>query len=502
MTESTTAERRWALVRSVLPTMPRTRIILLLAVTFMWLLSLNARDGFGWFFLFTGIIVVVALPLVRWARDGGVLAAVNLLRMTWGFAPGIRPEHAPVAARILASWQTVMERTAGTERVIQRQRQFQLPIENPFAMATGRFWAIQDVAVDRPPAILDVCSSDWSLDVTLQVPTGYDPVRYTKVDTYRSSWGVNDIRVAEPEPGVVKLSLMLDGDPLSAVLPYVENVRPDMLSYEAVPVGIDESGQLLKVGILESNCLLAGLPGGGKSGGLSALIAGISMLPNVALVGLDPKMVELLPWTPRFTAIATDLDQINDLLQALADEMRRRYDYLAKSGKKKFAVSDFTPEHPLIVVVADELAELVSTGSDKKGDDLRATLLRRLVAVGRASGVVVLCATQKPASDTIPTAFRDLIAQRIAFRTTNRQMTEMILGAGISESAPAEKLTHRGTCFSVTEGDTTPRRARFFWVPDDLTFEMANQTASLRVPLSWLEASPDASADPTMEVLS
>lgn len=104
-----------------------------------------------------------------------------------------------------------------------------------------------------------------------------------------------------------------------------------------------------------------------------------------------------------------------------------------KKKKKKITPEMLTDELPLLVVVIEGLADLVSTGvtsEEVKANKQRATLIRRLIALGRAAGVVVIAATQKPQSDVVPTALRDLIQLRVGFATTNDAMTDTILGAG------------------------------------------------------------------------
>ncbi|HLS31990.1 MAG TPA: FtsK/SpoIIIE domain-containing protein, partial [Brevibacterium sp.] len=237
-------------------------------------------------------------------------------------------------------------------------------------------------------------------------------------------------------------------------------------------------------------------PGGGKSGGITALLSGIARLEHVALIGLDPKRVEQTLWRPRFSRIATEPDDATAVLEALRDEMERRYQWLQEQGLKKIGPGQLTSERPLLVVVIDELADLVSVGSTKeeKAEELkRSTLIRRLIALGRAAGVVVIAATQKPQSDVVPTALRDLIQLRVAYATTNPAMTETILGAGMAQTGGLSheiSAAERGVAYIVTETSRTPRRVRTRWVPDEEVAGIAERYAHLRVELPWM---PDES---------
>lgn len=271
-------------------------------------------------------------------------------------------------------------------------------------------------------------------------------------------------------------------DPLGRTVPYALDAP---VSTERVPFAVDENGEPVHLRIAESNVLFGGEPGGGKSGGQTALIAGLARLPNVALVGLDPKRVELSPWRERFTRVAVEPQDCTRVLAALVDEMEKRYDFLEMHHRKKLTTGDFTAEMPLIALVIDELAELLATGLDregKQGDTERAVLLRRLIAKGRAAGMFVSAATQKPAADTVPTSIRDLIAQRVAFRTGTREMTETIIGSGRAEGGPAHLIdvNARGVAWVIMEGQAEPRRVRVLWLADEDVPAAAAATAHLR----------------------
>jgi DNA segregation ATPase FtsK/SpoIIIE-like protein len=278
-------------------------------------------------------------------------------------------------------------------------------------------------------------------------------------------------------------------DPLRVVVDYPVDARP---THRSIPFGIDEDGNEVTLGLIETNVLLGGVPGGGKSGGLTAYLVGIAQLPHVALIGLDPKMVELSLHRPRASYISVRDEETLAVLALVRDEMERRYAWLADHGLKKVTVDLLSDDMPLLIVVIDELADLVSVGvtkEEKAADQQRSTLIRRLIAKGRAAGVVVVAATQKPQADVVPTALRDLIQLRVAYATTNAAMTDTILGAGMSGlggEAHTIPQSLRGVCYVVGETDRHPVRARTYWVPDEEVAGIAQQHAGLRVDLPWL----------------
>lgn len=279
-------------------------------------------------------------------------------------------------------------------------------------------------------------------------------------------------------------------DALRQITMYPEDAVP---TYERLPFGVDEDGREVTIRLIERTVLLGGVPGGGKSGGITAILRGISQLEHVAIVGIDPKMVEQAEWEPRFSTIVHSPEDTLRILNLLVEEMLRRYKRLkGMRGVKKISPDILSPDFPLIAVVVDELADLVSGGSTKEEKDTQtaiASALRRLVALGRAAGISLITATQKPAAEVIPTSLRDVITQRVGYATTNGAMTDTILRAGASGDGGLCHLipsSMQGVCYMLGETERTPSRARTYWIPDDEIERLAEETAHLRVPLPWL----------------
>lgn len=282
-------------------------------------------------------------------------------------------------------------------------------------------------------------------------------------------------------------------DPLATIQPYPWDIEPTMTS---IPFAVDDHGAPLSLRLYESNALVGGIPGAGKSAGATAIISGVARLANTALYGIDLKLVELPLWQPRFEEITTGFEESRDLLIRLFEEMRTRYVWLAENRLKKFSPETFTPERPLIVLVIDELAELVGADDYEKAavDEVKGKL-RRLVALGRAAGVVVITMTQKPESTIVPTNLRDNLAQRVAFATTTPDATDTILGKGMATKGADSHLipqSLKGVCFMTTEDSREPRRARAYWIPDQEVEGIAERTAHLRVGVTLSKLDDDA----------
>jgi S-DNA-T family DNA segregation ATPase FtsK/SpoIIIE len=247
--------------------------------------------------------------------------------------------------------------------------------------------------------------------------------------------------------------------------------------YDPIRLGIDETAATVELTLIYRNILLAGEPGSGKSGGLNNITAHGALAPDCRLWLMDGKRVELGLWrraAERF--VGPDLTEAIDALGELQAEMDRRYDQLDDAGLRKITIDD---GHDAIMLVIDELAYYSATAGDKRQRDTFSTLLRDLVARGRAAGVIVVAATQRPSADIIPTSLRDLFGYRLAFRCTTESSSDIVLGHGwhargydASQIDPATP----GVGWLLAEGGI-PRRIRCAWLTDAEIGDIARRAA-------------------------
>jgi S-DNA-T family DNA segregation ATPase FtsK/SpoIIIE len=179
------------------------------------------------------------------------------------------------------------------------------------------------------------------------------------------------------------------------------------------------------------------------------------------------------------------VEQAVETLRALQRAMDSRYRELLALGLRKVRREDGLPLH---LVVVDELAFYLSA-PDKKLRVEFAELLRDLVARGRAAGVIVLAATQKPGADVVPSALRDLFGFRLALRCNTPQASDTILGQGWASagySAATIAPGQRGVGYLLAE-DGLPVRMRGFYLPDEQITRIAERAAAARAD-AWLAA--------------
>lgn len=265
--------------------------------------------------------------------------------------------------------------------------------------------------------------------------------------------------------------------------------EPESLSiWEPVDLGIDERGQPVRIGLAERNLLAAGEPGAGKSVGLNLIVAHAALSLDCRLILVDGKRVELGLWRRCADVfIGPSIADAIDLLKQLQVAMDGRYDELLDTGRRKI-----TSEcgQPVVLVVFDELAYFSATVGESKQQKEFIALVRDLVARGRAAGIIVVAATQRPSADIIPTSLRDLFGYRWAFRCTTDASSDVILGhgwAGEGYTAADIDPTTRGVGWLIAEGGT-PRRMKAAYLSDEQATRLAEHAARLRTQAAIAEA--------------
>jgi hypothetical protein len=137
-----------------------------------------------------------------------------------------------------------------------------------------------------------------------------------------------------------------------------------------------------------------------------------------------------------------------------------------------------SPEHPLHVLVVDELGYLLAL-SDRKLRDRAEKALSGVLVLGRAVGFVVVGALQDPRKETV--SLRDLFSVRVAMRLP-KPMVDLVLGHGMYEAgAQCDLIPPRaagaGVAFVVDESSTLPVCVRMSWCSDQLIRSVAGRLA-------------------------
>ena len=354
------------------------------------------------------------------------LAALAVLAAAWaGVRLAVGPVLASVAVAVpvagLVAWPTFRRFAWRQLRAASIRRRF----------TAGMTAAGFDADRDGTPAVLRVTETAAGYALWVRVPRGSSAQQLEKAaETAAAAMGVAGLRVTRDRANAALCTVaVVQRDPLAATTPLAWPLA-DAAAFslwEPIPLGVDEDGRTVTVRLPERNVLLGGEPGAGKSAALSLLVAAAALDPGVRLWLLDGKRVELAAWASAAERlVGPDLAEAADVLDALRGEMDLRYAQLLAWGRRKVTPDDGLGLH---VVVVDELALYLATG-ERKARDRLAESLRDLIARGRAAGVIVLAATQKPSSDVVPTSVRDLFGFRWALRCATREASDTILGSG------------------------------------------------------------------------
>lgn len=235
-------------------------------------------------------------------------------------------------------------------------------------------------------------------------------------------------------------------------------------------VGKDIGGNCIVGDIAKlPHMLIAGTTGSGKSVCTNSLIVSLlykSTPEDVRLIMVDPKMVELGVYNgiPHLLIpVVTDPKKAAGALQWAVTEMMRRYKTLADAKvrdideyNRKIAAADSTLKLPRIVVVIDELADLMLVAAKEVEESIC-----RVAQMGRASGMHLVIATQRPSADVITGLMKANIPSRIAFAVASSLESRIIL-----DTPGAEKLVGKGDMLYAPLGNGKPQRVQGCFITD------------------------------------
>jgi len=280
-----------------------------------------------------------------------------------------------------------------------------------------------------------------------------------KVRVGRIAALANDLALALAAPSI-RIEAPVPGRPLVGI--EVPNRRASLVNLRSVmeadafrriqsplrvALGQDVSGQAVAADLASMpHLLIAGATGSGKSVCINALIACLLMgntPEGLRLVLVDPKRVELVNFNgiPHLLApVVVEVDQTVAMLRWLCQEMDRRYKEFAQAGVRHIegfnvaAGRRRSERMPYLCVFIDELADLMMVAPDEVERSIC-----RLAQMGRATGIHLVIATQRPSVDVVTGLIKANFPARIAFAVSSQVDSRVILDA-----SGAEQLLGRG----------------------------------------------------------
>ena len=245
------------------------------------------------------------------------------------------------------------------------------------------------------------------------------------------------------------------------------NVFIDLKSKAQLPVvfGKGSSGDT-KVNDLSQmpHLLIAGSTGSGKSVFINSLLSCLIMQntpETLRLLLIDPKRVELTPYNgiPHLISpVLVETDRVVAVLKALIQEMQNRYRKMEEVGARNIISYNEQSDQkmPYLLIAVDELADLMMTSSF----DIEQSLCR-LAQLGRATGIHLIIATQRPSVDVITGLIKANFPSRISFSVTSQIDSRTIL-----DSNGAEKLLGKGDMLYLAREGSKPERIQGAFLSD------------------------------------
>lgn len=254
-------------------------------------------------------------------------------------------------------------------------------------------------------------------------------------------------------------------------------------SKSSFAVGKDIGGNCIVGNISRlPHMLIAGTTGSGKSVCMNSII--ISLLykacpDDVKLIMVDPKMVELGIYNgiPHLLIpVVTDPKKAAGSLQWAVTEMLRRYKMMSDAGVRDLESYNSIIENqevdgsklPQVVVIIDELADLMLVAAKEVEESIC-----RIAQMGRAAGIHLIIATQRPSADVITGLMKANIPSRIAFSVASAMESRIIL-----DTQGAEKLVGKGDMLYAPIGNGKPKRVQGCFVSDQEVEAVASYVKS------------------------
>ena len=277
------------------------------------------------------------------------------------------------------------------------------------------------------------------------------------IETPEPGEGLVGLEVPNPTPGKVLMRSIVEGPDFGKI------VQKGGLAFA---LGEDAGGASLVLDLAAMpHLLIAGATGSGKSVCINSLVASLLMTrppDQLRMIMVDPKRVELTPFNgiPHLVMpVIVEPDEVQPALRGLINEMARRYKMMEDLGVRNIAGYNAKSEEPMsfLVLIVDELADLMMTG----GLEVEQQLVR-LAQLGRAAGIHMVLATQRPSVKVVTGLLKANVPARVAFAVASQVDSRVILDSG-----GAEALMGKGDLLLLNNDFPKARRGQGTLVYDE-----------------------------------
>ncbi len=330
-----------------------------------------------------------------------------------------------------------------------------------------------------PAKVINVVRGPKVTRYELAMPAGISVTRVLphEPDISMALKAKHGVRIEAPIPGKNAFGIELENDICSTVglKELVEsNEFQNFKGPLPIAIGKNITGEIIVKSLAKLvHMLIAGSTGSGKSVFLHSVIMSLmykSSPEDLRFVMIDPKRVEFSRYNRMphmmLPEIVSDCERANNVLTWSVKEMERRYEIMVQSdcqniegyNKRQEIVSGAEKKLPYLVIIVDELAELM-TSRMKKDVELK---IQRITQLGRAAGIHMVVATQRPSVDVVTGTIKNNLPTRVAFSLSSAVDSKTVLDEG-----GAEKLLGQGDMLFSAQDSNQKVRLQAAYVTDE-----------------------------------
>ncbi len=320
---------------------------------------------------------------------------------------------------------------------------------NPIVDEKGKH-VLKEVERKNRVKVDSIFAREKDLSLALKTPS-------IRIETPVLGESLVGIEVPNPNPGVIGIKSMLKSNDYQNIFK----------KHDSLPIALGKGsgGDNISIDLTKMpHLLIAGATGSGKSVCMNSIVSSLiySKSPDqLRLMLVDPKRVELTQYNGiphMISPVIVEMDSVAKIFRGVINEMFKRYKLMESKSVRNISElnSKFPNSMPYLVIVIDELADLMMTS----GAEIERSICR-LAQLGRATGIHLVVATQRPSVDIVTGLIKSNFPSRISFSVTSSVDSRTIL-----DTTGAEKLLGKGDMLYLPVDGSSPARLQGCFIND------------------------------------